>query len=272
VAPAEAMPKVRSAAEKALSLDPSLASAHTVLGVTHLVFDWDMPGAIAEFDRAIALNPNDADAHLWRASALIDLGRFDEGLRENRRSLELDPLNPWINAKLGWNLYFARRYGESAAHLRDAIRLDPDYFIHHVFLGLTLEQQGDHRGAVTELETAVARDTNPDDLCQLAHAYGTAGRRNDALRMIRLVLDRRANTFIPAADIAYAYAGLGDREQFFTWLDRALEDRSEFLTMLNVDPAVDPMRNDPRFKAALRRIGFAKAIPTAQVSALTRRE
>ena len=254
VAPSIAMPKARAAAMKALELDESLPEAHTSLGIVKMVYDWDWAGAEREFDRAIALRPGDANARLWRGHLLVCRGRFDEGIAEVRRALDLDPLSSWINANVGWHLYFARRYDEAIAHLKGAMQTDPGYFIYNVFLGLALEQKGDHAGAVAQLEHAVAVEENPDNLGQLAHAYGTAGRRADAERTIARMLALQKSRFIPAADLALAYAGVGDRDEAFRQLDRALVDHSEFVIFLKVEPGMDPLRSDPRFQAFLDKV------------------
>jgi eukaryotic-like serine/threonine-protein kinase len=250
----DAIPRARAAAEKALALDESLAEAHTSLGIIKVAYDWDWGEAEREFDRAIALGPGNSNAHFWRGKLLVMQGRFDNGLEEIRRAFDLDPLNPWVSASLGWHLYFARRYDEALAHLQKAIAVDPGFYNYYVFLGLTLEQKGDHAGAIADLEKAVALAPNNDDLAQLAHAYGTAGRRREAERTIAKLLERRKNGFVPAANIALAYAGLGDRDEAFRWLEVALEDHSEFLTYLKVEPGCDPIRSDPRFAGVLRRI------------------
>jgi TolB-like protein/Tfp pilus assembly protein PilF len=250
----EAIPKARVAAEKALALDESLAEAHTSLGIIKVAYDWDWAGAEREFDRAVALGPGNSDAHLWRGKLLVMRGRFDDGIKAIRRALDLDPLDPWVSASLGWHLYFARRYDEALAHLQKALTADPDEYYTHVFLGLVREQKGDHAGAIDELEKAVALEVVNDDLAQLAHAYGTAGRRQDAEREIAKLLERRKNGFVPAGNIAYAYVGLGDHNEAFRWLDLGILDRSEFLDYLKVEPGFDPIRSDPRFARILRRI------------------
>ena len=185
-------------------------------------------------------------------------GRFDDGLEAMRHSLDLNPLYSWVSASLGWHLYQARRYDEALAHLQKAIATGPDDYNFHVFLGLVLEQKGDHAGAIAEMEKAVATYTNNDDLAQLAHIYATAGRRQDAERTIARLLERRKSGFVPAGDIAFAYAGLGDRDQAIRWLDLAIQDHSEMTIFLRVEPGFDPVRSDPRFTGVLRRVGLAE--------------
>jgi tetratricopeptide (TPR) repeat protein len=252
LAPNEAIPQARAAAEKALALDSTLAPAHTSLGIVKMVYDLDWPGAEREFRRSLELQPNDANAHLWLGHLLVCRGQFDAGLAELRRALERDPLSPWIRSNLGWHLYFARRYSESAEVLTAALRTDPNYYM-HVFLGLTRGRQGDLVGGVTELEKAVAVNRNNDDEAQLGQVYALAGRRADAERIIAKFLERRRTEFVPAGNIAMIYAALGRREEAFHWLEMAFEDHSEWLIFLGVDPGLDPLRSDPRFAAFLRR-------------------
>jgi TolB-like protein/Tfp pilus assembly protein PilF/tRNA A-37 threonylcarbamoyl transferase component Bud32 len=257
VAPAVALPQSRAAAERALSLDPNLSEAHTSLGIVKMVFDWDWKGALEQFERAIALEPSSASAHWWRGRALIAQGRFDEGLSAGRRALDLDLLSSWYSATHGWHLYFARRYKDAEKQLRAGLEIHPDEYVFHVFLGLVLEQQGDHGGAVRELEKAVSMDVNNDDLAQLAHAYGTAGRRADAERTIARLLARRRDGFVPAASLAMAYAGLKNEEETLRWLEAGVEDHSEMLVFIAVDPYYDWIRPHPRFQAVLRRLRLA---------------
>ncbi len=257
LAPNVAIPRARAAALKALALDESLSEAHTSVGIVRMVYDWDWIGAERDFDRAIALKPGDTNAHHWRGHLLVCLGRFADGLAEIRRALDLDPLSPWISASLGFHLYLARHDVEAAEHLAAAQRVDPEYYLFDVFLGLVLERQGDHAGAVAALERAVARAENNDNLAQLAHAYGSAGRRRDAERLIAQLLERRKRGFVPAANFSGAYAAIGNQDEALRWLALALEDHSESLIILKVDPAFDPLRSDPRFEAVLHRVKLA---------------
>ena len=210
-----------------------------------------------EFDRAIALRPGDANAHLWRGHLLVIQGRFDDGLAAMRKSLDFDPLSSWITANVGWHLYFARRYDEALRQLQSAVSSDPEFYATHAFLGMVLEQKGDHAGAIAALEKGARMVAGSDNLAQLAHAYGTASRKSDAERVIAQLKQRREQGFVPAGDIAYAHAGIGDREQAFHWLELALVDHSEVLIQTKADPGWDPLRSDPRFSEVLRQVNLA---------------
>jgi tetratricopeptide (TPR) repeat protein len=221
-----------------------------------MVYDWDWAGAEREFQRAVALRPGEANAHLWLGRLQVLKGRSDDGLANTRRALNIDPLSLIISARLGWDLYYAGRDDEALKHLRNANAANPGSNFFDFVIGLVLEHQGDHAGAIAAFEKSVAADSNNDALAQLAHGFGTAGRRRDAERMIARLMENRKKSFAPAGALAYAYAGLGERDEAFHWLDLALEDHSEILTVLKVDPGFDPLRSDPRFAVVLRRIGL----------------
>ncbi len=254
--PNSVMPQAREAAKKALELDESVAEAHTSLGIVHMTYEWDWRAAEKELDRAVELKPGDADARYWRGRRLVLTGQFEEGLAEVRRSVDLDPMSSSRNIFLGWNLSLARRGPEAVALLTAACDAEPSNYLPLIFLALALELTGDHAGAVAAAEKSLQIYPNNDSFAQVAHIYGTAGRRSDALRLINLLRESRLKTFVPAGNIAYAFAGLGEADSTFHWLDLAIEDRSEILTLLKVDAGFDPVRADPRFADVLRRVGL----------------
>jgi tetratricopeptide (TPR) repeat protein len=255
-APNVAMPATRAAAQKALEYDPESVEGHTSLGIVKMVYEWDLAGAERSFDQAIAARPNDANAHWWRGHLLICQRRFDEGLAESQKALELSPLSTWYMASYGWHLRLAGRADEAVRFLRDAIQLHPDEYILHVALGQALEQSRNFAEAVTELERAVEMGENNDTLAQLAHAYGTIGRRVDAERLITRLRERKQTQFVPASSFFQAYSGLHDVDRTLTWIEAALEDHSESLLFLNVDWYYAFVRKEPRFKTVVKRVGL----------------
>ncbi|HEY6119073.1 MAG TPA: protein kinase, partial [Pyrinomonadaceae bacterium] len=134
-APKDSVPKARQAVEKALSIDETLAEAHTMLAMVLLQYDWNWSAAEREFRRAIELDPNYSVGRSFLAWHLAAMGRFDESIAEDKRALNLDPLSPAVNADLGWDLYFARRYDEAIEQLLKAVDLEPNYWVSHVLLG-----------------------------------------------------------------------------------------------------------------------------------------
>jgi serine/threonine-protein kinase len=257
LAPNDVMPKSREAAERSLAADSTCADAHTALGIAKLVYDWDWTGAEQAFRRAIALEPSSSDAHWWLGHLMVMRRRFDEGIVELKRAQQLDPLSSWTLSSLAWHLIYADRLGEAADSLASARRKFPNEFVPHVFTGLLAEHQGDHARAAAELEQAVKMSPNNDDLGQLGHVYGAAGRRADAHRMLDSLQARARTGFVPASSFAMVYLGLGERESAMNWLEHESEDHSEWTIALAVDSWLDPLRGDARFAEVLKRVGLA---------------
>jgi eukaryotic-like serine/threonine-protein kinase len=257
VPPHEAIPKAKAAATKALELDDTLAEAHTSLAYAKLNYDWDWPGAEAEFRRALTLNPGSAEAHHWYAHLLVSRGRFEASLAESDRALSLDQLNPIINAHLGWNRFFARQYDKAVADLTRTLELDPNFGLAYWYRGLAYAQQGRFANALTELRKgADLLAGNVVVSGDIGHVHAVAGERQDAERVIRELTRISAERYVSPFEIALIYVGLGDKDRAFEWLERAFSDRSDLLVYLNVDPRLDPLRSDRRFAALAARVGL----------------
>jgi TolB-like protein/Tfp pilus assembly protein PilF len=256
ISPRDAMPRVKTAALKALALDETLAEAHVSLAVTKLVYDWDWAGVEAELKRAIELNPNYAPAHLWYGWFLAAVGRFEEAKAELARAHELDPLSLFVRVYGFVPVYFARRYDEAAQQLQEIALTDPNYYMVYAYLGLVDEQQGKFSEAVAEFQRATALDNSLEPRAQLAHAYALAGRKSEARKLLAELMERAKHQYLSPYNIALIYVGLGDYPRALQSLEDALEDRSEGCPYLKVDPRLDPLRTDPRFQDLLRRMNF----------------
>lgn len=253
--PSEVRHKVVRAARKALELDPELAEAHVLLADIHLK-QWQWSDAEAEYKLALELKPNDAAAHLGLASWLLSQGRTEEALAWSRRARELDPLGA-TGISIGFILFHARRYGEAIHELRGALAVRPDDAMALWFLGFALVANGQPEEAIPPLERAVSlSNRSPGAIGVLVRAYAHAGRRTDALRLVDELKQRRQRGYVPAAAFVNAYLGLGDNDQAFTWLEQAYQEQSNILQFLKVHPYFDPLRDDPRFKDLLRRVGL----------------
>ena len=254
----EALPRAGAAAKKALELDDTLAEAHASLATVHWWFDWDWPAAEAEFKRAIQLNPNDARAHQFYGWFLITLARYDDGIAENKRAQSLDPLSVETNALLGQGLCFARRYDEAIQQLQSTLEMDQNYWLAHSLLGRSYEQQGKLNQAIAEFQRALDLEKDvPENYAMLAHGYAIAGRKTEAAKLLGQLQDMSTKRHVPPYNIAIVYAGLGDKEQAFSWLERGYADRSFYLTWLKYDPQLDSLRSDPRFADLMRRVGLS---------------
>jgi pentatricopeptide repeat protein len=253
--PSEVRPKVVNAARKALELDPELAEAHVLLADIYQE-QWQWSDAQAEYKRALDLKPNDAAAHLGFAHWLLCQGRTQEALTWNERGRELDPIEV-SGTTIGESLFFAHRYDEAIHELRGVLAVHADSATALWYLGFSLIAKGQPEDAIPVLEKAVSiTNRSPGVIGVLIRAYAHAGRRKDALRLLDELKQRRQKGYVPAGAFVNAYLGMEDREQAFAWLEHAYQEQSNLLQFLRVHPYFDPLRDDPRFKDLLHRVGL----------------
>lgn len=255
-APNELQPKAETLAKKALALDDTLAEAHTQLGLVEYNYDWNWSEAERELKQAIELSPNSALAHAWYSIFLMESGRFDEASTEIRRAQELDPLSLPTNTQIGWIDYYSRRYDQAIEKYRKALDLDPNYPIALIFLGMSYDLKGEFAKAIAELQKAQQVDDTHLSLAALGHVYAVSGNRSEAQRVIEELKELSRQKFDSTYQIAVIYAGLGDKDQAFAYLEKAYEIRSSSMVKLNVDPMLDSLRSDPRFADLVRRVGL----------------
>jgi tetratricopeptide (TPR) repeat protein len=255
-APQDAMPKAKAAAQKALELDDSLAEAHTSLAMVLRAYDFDYNQAVTEFKRAIELNPNYAPAHYWFGTHVLSaLGRFDEAIPEVKRAIELDPLSLVANVDLGTTYVYARRFDDAIAQLHKAIELDDNFYYAHFELGIALQSKGLIDAAIVEYEKAHRLNDDPEVSGLLGQAYAVRGRRDDALKMLTQLKDESARRYVPAYSFALIYLGLGEKEESMRWLEKDFSDQDGWnIGFINVDPRLDPLRDDPRFEALVKKV------------------
>ena len=257
LAPAEAFPQAKAAAEEALALDDSLAEAHTSLAFVLDLYYWDWDAAEKQYKLAISLNPGYANAHHWYAWHLFVVGRQAEALFEMKRAASLDPLSPINRADLAEALCVAHLFDESIQQSERTLALDPSFGVGHLQLGKALVQKDQYEAAIAEFQKAIelsghlaAVDAN------LADAYALSGRKSEAMAIAR---DLEARSHLnPSADanVAMIYVGLGDWEQAMTWLNRAYDAR--FNPSILLRPSFDALRSNAQFQDLQRRIGLAQ--------------
>src|SRR5262245_12082241 len=254
--PHDCYPKAKAAAKKALELDDTLAEAHTTLAMAIWSYEFDSAQAIREFQRAIQLNPNYAIAHQQYGNILlVPLGRFDDGIAEGKRAVELDPLSLAINSDLGVNYHFAGRYDEAIAQLRKTLEMDPGYYFAYVNLAQALEMKGPREAATEEYQKARALNDDPAVLGFLGHTYGSSGNKTEALKILEQLKELSKKRYVSAYSFALVYLGLGDKEEALRWLDQSYQDRAgSDIGWIRVDPLLDPLRGDPRFEALAEKI------------------
>jgi TolB-like protein/Tfp pilus assembly protein PilF len=248
----------RLAADRAITLDNKLAEAHVARG---LLFDknYNLKEAKEEYQRAIELNPNNADAHYFLAFAVLaPLGDFDRAIAEMNRALELDPFSVIMNTNLGLCYVFARRYPEAIAQLRKTTELDPSSPDPHVILGVVHEVSDDRQQAITEYQRAydlgIGSQRPGERAVVLADIYALKGEQAKALEQINqareLVRARKGTAFFLAGD----YLRLGDKSQAIQWLEQSYRNKEPFITSIKVNPQLDPLRGDPRFEELVAKV------------------
>jgi TolB-like protein/Tfp pilus assembly protein PilF len=257
IAPREAFSKAKEAALKAIELDDSLAEAHASLGLVHYHYDWDWAAAEKEFKRALVLNPQSAWSYTLYSQFLGGMGRVDEANEQGRRALELDPLSVTARWCLGWAFLSAGRSDEAIEQLAKAMELDPSSAWARTFLGRAYLSKGMQQRAIEELETA--RRDEPDDvfvLGLLGYGYAVTGRRADAFKVLQSFDEMEKRRYVSRAARIYVYAGLGDKDKAFEWLEKAYQERSDALAWFRQEPESQSLRTDPRFAALMHKVGF----------------
>jgi TolB-like protein/DNA-binding winged helix-turn-helix (wHTH) protein/Tfp pilus assembly protein PilF len=257
LSPMEAYPKASAAATKALELDDTIAEAHHAQGVIKRE-NWDFAGAEKEYKRAIELNPSYIEAHHAYAHLLLAIGRPDEALSESLRLLEIYPLDLTMNAHLGWQYLSTRQYDQAIEKCRGTLEVGDNYFAHY-YLGQAYEQKGRYDEGIAEFKKAIAMSkASTEATAALGHAYAISGRTGEAHRVLEELQESSKKHYVSLGYQALIYAGLGEKDKAFEWLQKAADERAGWLIFINVDPRYDSLRSDPRFQALQRRVGLAQ--------------
>jgi TolB-like protein len=260
--PHEAMPKAEAAARRALELDEELAEAHAALALVHHHYSWDWKKAEAEYQRAIALNPGYAAAHLWYSWLLLALNRREEALGKIEKTMaivqETDPHRlVAVHATRAQAYYFGREFERAVEECEKALRLDPSHFMLHYILGRAYRRLGQGSKAIAQFKAAQKSSGElPLVDAVLGLAYAVSGRREQAQQFIDTFKAASRKRYIPPTYFAILYAGFGDKDQALAWLEKGFQERADLLTWLNVEPMMDDVRSDPRFQNLIRRIGL----------------
>jgi tetratricopeptide (TPR) repeat protein len=255
--PKEAFSKGRAEALTALHLDPGLAEAHTALAALLWLHDWQWKAAGTEFKCSLELGPTYPTANHWYAEYLMTMGRNEDAMARMEHSQELDPLSLIINVAVGWALYHARRYEASIEQLRRTVELDPNYPVTYWILGLLLRKTGHYELAIREGEKGVKLSGgSPLMQAALAHTLAAAGRTKEARQILDDLKKLAKQKYVSPYFFAGIHIGLGEDDRAIEYLEKAYEEHTHWLIYLRIDPSMDSLRYNARFKDLLQRVGL----------------
>ena len=250
----EMIPKAKDAALKALSLDNDLAEAHTALGLILNQSDYDFAGAERQFKRAIELNPNYATAHQYYAELLSQLLKHEESIVEIQRALKIDPLSLIINRIYAHILLNARRYDEAIAQIKKTLEIDANFAPAHTTLSSIYWAKGNHSESVEEFAKYQELLGEYQKAARIREVFAKAGLKGYLQERIREQQPSDRSSF----SVAIYLTELGEKDKAFAELEKAYEKREASMMFLKVNPRFDHLRDDPRFEALLRKVGFPR--------------
>ena len=252
---AESYTRAKEYARKALALDETVPSAHASLAWSLFIYDWDWAGAERAFRRAIELNPRYASAHQWFAFLLCARGQYDGALLEAHTALELDPVSVSIRRTVGWIYHYARRYETAHDHLARAIEMDPTAAESYRILAQNFAMQGrlDEAERIFR-ETLLLPAAGAYSKAGLGWVLGRAGKRAEAEKLLAELEASAQKGYVSPVPFATLHIGLGNVDRALDWAERAHDERRGWLVYFKVNPLVDPLRDEPRFKALLAKM------------------
>ena len=260
IPPNEAFPKAKQAAGRALDLDPDLAEARAALAHARHLYDWDQTEPEKEFKRAIDINPNYGPAHQFYGVCLMSKGRLDDAIHQIRLAQETDPVALNLIAAGGWIYFLGRQYDQALVECRKALEMNSNFFVAHKYLALTYLQKGMYEESISEFQTALRLSGGtPYLLAELGHAYAVAGHRAEAEKVLKELDELSKRRYVPPYPISLIYAGLGEKDKAFEWLEKSFAERHPWLVQIKIDPRLDSLRTDGRFSNLVLRIYPAPA-------------
>ena len=255
--PREVLPKAKEAALRAVEIDENLAEAHSSLGLVKVYYDHDWNGAEYEFRKAIKLNPTVVLAHQRFGSYLTFMGRFEESIRHYEAALELDPFSLQINMNLATTYFLRGEYDRAINHLQKTSELEPNYMPTLFVLGCVYIQQGRLEEAIEQFQAIYKLDEEAYlAMGFMGYAHALAGQRAEAETLLNVLQEISQRKYVSPYSMLVIHLALGPDEKVFELLEQLYEERNDWLVWLKVSPELKTVRNDPRFKDLLRRVGF----------------
>jgi Tfp pilus assembly protein PilF len=252
----EASPKIRTATQRAIELDPTLAEPHAAMAVLKEEADWDWAGAEAEYRKAIGLNPNDATSHNWYAILLENLGRPKEALPENEKALALDPASPQINANHADVLIHLHRSEDALADLNKLIAANPDFPSNYVYRASAYWRLGNQDAYVADMVMFMKKNGRAERADAFAAGYQKAKLKGACTALIEALKNESQREYVAPNEIATYYGFMGDRDHTFEWLEKGYAERSGRMEYIKIEDAFEPLHSDPRYIDLLKRMGM----------------
>jgi tetratricopeptide (TPR) repeat protein len=240
-----------------LSINESLAEAHTALGFVTYRYHLKWAEAEEHFKKAIALNPNYATGHQWYASLLAASGRLNEAVVEAKTAHDLEPFSLTIYSDYIRCLYYADRLDEARKESLKLMETDPGFARAHYELGLVLEEEGKLEEAINEFKLGLKQlPDNVTALTALGHAQARVGRRAEAEKVIARLQELSKRQYVSPFQTAVVYAGMDERKLALDWLEKSRDERFNWLPFIKVDPVLKNLRAEPRFIELAKHLGL----------------
>ena len=256
ISPEEASPKIRSAAQRAIELDPTLAEPHAALAALKELADWDWAGAEAEYRKAIGLNPNDTTSHHWYALLLQNLGRLKEALAEIEKALVLDPASPQINANHADILIDMHRYDDALALLNGLIAANPEFPVYYGTRGNLYWRLGNQDASVADRAMEMKKNGRPEWAEAFASGYREAKLKGACTALIEMLKNDSQREYLSPNEMARYYGLMGDSDHTFEWLEKGYAQRSSRMEYLKTEDYLEPFHSDPRYIDLVKRMGL----------------
>lgn len=251
----------RVTAKKVLEIDESVAEARFMMAADYFLYEWKWDEAEREFKEAFKLNPNNADIRWAYGMLLVLLKRPEEAVREAKKALERDPLSLFVNMQAGWIYWLARKFDETLKLARRMTEIKPDFHGSYWLIGAVESARGNYDKAIEAHSRSLSLHRSHSVLSHLGTAYGFLGNRDAALVVLNKLLEIKKKQFVPAINVARIYSALGDADNMFEWLEKALEERNGELPFLKLEAEIDQtwgkiLSGDARFSNLLRRLNL----------------
>ena len=256
--PKDVIPQAKAAATRALEIDPTLAEAHGALADSLALYDWNWAESEREYEKALQLDPNVSYIHLTRgASYFVPTGKRDEAVAELKRAAELEPLSLITNAVFGLSYLYAGQNEKALEQGKKAYDLEPDFRFGRQYLGYTYITLGRYDEAIALAEKRLKiSPQSQEDLVIVGVAYAKSGRRPEAEQYLDQFKELAKTRYVRTVYTASIYAALGDKDKAFAELEKSFKDKDCFLPRTKLDPFMDSLRDDPRFKGLLKRMNL----------------